>query len=57
MFGIFVVFVTFSPARSVRCVTNRTPAIRVGNKGYTKKLQTRYNKSIEAYYKAKGGEK
>ncbi len=37
-------YVTFSPSRSVRCVTKVIP----------KKLQTRYNKGVQAYCKAKG---
>ena len=47
-------YVTFSPSRSVRCVTNKPPAMRVRDDGYTKKLQTRYNKGVQAYCKAKG---
>ncbi len=30
-------YVTFSPSRSVRCVTNKPPAMRVRDEGYTKK--------------------
>ena len=47
-------YVTFSPSRSVRCVTKKPPAMRVRDDGYTKKLQTRYNKGVQAYCKAKG---
>ena len=47
-------FVTFSLSRSVRCETNKPPAMRVRIEGYTKKLQTRYNKGVQANCKAKG---
>ena len=47
----FSVYVTFSPSRSVRCVTNKPPAMRVRDEGYTKKLQTRYNKGVQAIVK------
>ena len=30
-------YVTFSPSRSIRCVTNKPPAMRVRVEGYTKK--------------------
>ena len=30
-------YVTLSPSRSVRCVTNKPPAMRVRIEGYTKK--------------------
>ena len=50
----FFCYVTFSPSRSVRCETNKPPAMRVRIAGYTKKLQTRYNKGVQAYCKAKG---
>ena len=30
-------YVTFSPSRSVRCETNKPPAMRVRVEGYTKK--------------------
>ena len=46
--------VTFSPSRSVRCETKEPPAMRVRIEGYTKKLQTRYNKGVQANCKAKG---
>ena len=36
-------YMTLSPSRSVRCETNKPPAMRVRIEGYTKKLQTRYN--------------
>lgn len=45
---------TLGPSCSVRCVTNKPPAMRVRDKGYTKKLQTRYNKGVQAYCKVKG---
>ena len=32
----------------------KTPAMRVRIEGYTKKLQTRYNKGVQANCKAKG---
>ncbi|WP_238723477.1 hypothetical protein, partial [Streptococcus suis] len=35
--GFFLNYVTFSPSRSVRCVTNKPPAMRVRDEGYTKK--------------------
>ena len=47
-------YATFSPSRSVRCETNKPPAMRVRVEGYTKKLQTRYNKGVQANCKAKG---
>ena len=47
-------YVTISPSRSVRCETNKPPAMRVRVEGYTKKLQTRYNKGVQANCKAKG---
>ena len=47
-------YVTISPSRSVRCETKKPPAMRVCVEGYTKKLQTRYNKGIQANCKAKG---
>ena len=47
-------YATFSPSRSVRCDTNKPPAMRVRVEGYTKKLQTRYNKGVQANCKAKG---
>jgi len=40
--------VTTSPSRSARCETNKPPAMRVRIEGYTKKLQTRYNKGVQA---------
>ena len=49
----FFIYVTFSPSRSVRCETNKPPAMRVRVEGYTKKLQTRYNKGVQANCKAK----
>ena len=52
--GLVFVYVTFSPSRSVRCETNKPPAMRVRVEGYTKKLQTRYNKGVQANCKAKG---
>ena len=33
----YVVYVTISPSRSVRCETNKPPAMRVRVEGYTKK--------------------
>ena len=45
---------TISPSRSVRCETKKPPAMRVRIEGYTKKLQTRYNKGVQANCKAKG---
>ncbi|WP_206597702.1 hypothetical protein, partial [Streptococcus suis] len=33
--GFFFNYVTFSPSRSVRCVTNKPPAMRVRDEGYT----------------------
>lgn len=50
-------YMTFSPSHSVRCMTNKPPTMRVRDEGYTKKLQTRYTKVVQAYCKAKGGEK
>ena len=50
----FFYYVTFSPSRSVRCETKKPPAMRVRIEGYTKKLQTRYNKGVQANCKAKG---
>ena len=47
-------YVTISPSRSVRCETKKPPAMRVRVEGYTKKLQTRYNKGVQANCKAKG---
>ena len=47
-------YVTISPSRSARCETNKPPAMRVRIEGYTKKLQTRYNKGVQANCKAKG---
>ena len=52
-FNVFC-YVTISPSRSVRCETNKPPAMRVRVEGYTKKLQTRYNKGVQANCKAKG---
>ena len=54
--GVFFCFsyVIISPSRSVRCETNKPPAMRVRVEGYTKKLQTRYNKGVQANCKAKG---
>ncbi|EMB66403.1 hypothetical protein SMU93_09670, partial [Streptococcus mutans 21] len=37
-----------------RCETNKPPAMRVRIECYTKNLQTRYNKGVQAYCKAKG---
>ena len=51
---LFFYYVTFSPSRSVRCETKEPPAMRVRIEGYTKKLQTRYNKGVQANCKAKG---
>ena len=51
---MFIIYVTISPSRSVRCETNKPPAMRVRVEGYTKKLQTRYNKGVQANCKAKG---
>ena len=51
---LFLYYVTISPSRSVRCETNKPPAMRVRIEGYTKKLQTRYNKGVQANCKAKG---
>ena len=53
-FASFFVYVTISPSRSVRCETNKPPAMRVRVEGYTKKLQMRYNKGVQANFKAKG---
>ena len=50
----FYYYVTVSPSRSVRCETKKSPAMRVRVEGYTKKLQTRYNKGVQANCKAKG---
>ena len=50
----FFYYVTTSPSRSARCETNKPPAMRVRIEGYTKKLQTRYNKGVQANCKAKG---
>ena len=50
----FLYYVTFSPSRSVRCETKEPPAMRVRIEGYTKKLQTRYNKGVQANCEAKG---
>ena len=52
--GMVENYVTISPSRSVRCETNKPPAMRVRVEGYTKKLQTRYNKGVQANCKAKG---
>ena len=52
-FGIFY-YATISPSRSARCETKKPPAMRVRVEGYTKKLQTRYNKGVQANCKAKG---
>ena len=52
--GNLIHYVTISPSRSVRCETNKPPAMRVRVEGYTKKLQTRYNKGVQANCKAKG---
>ena len=49
-----LIYVTISPSRSARCETNKPPAMRVRIEGYTKKLQTRYNKGVQANCKAKG---
>ena len=43
-------YVTISPSRSVRCETNKPPAMRVRVEGYTK----RYNKGVQANCEAKG---
>ena len=51
---LFFYYVTTSPSRSARCETNKPPAMRVRIEGYTKKLQTRYNKGVQANCKAKG---
>ena len=50
----FLGYMTISPSRSVRCETKKPPALRVRVEGYTKKLQTRYNKGVQANCKAKG---
>ena len=50
----FFYYVTISPSRSARCETNKPPAMRVRIEGYTKKLQTRYSKGVQANCKAKG---
>ena len=50
----FFYYVTISPSRSARCETKKPPAMRVRVEGYTKKLQTRYNKGVQANCKAKG---
>ena len=36
-FHPFSIYVTISPSRSVRCETNKPPAMRVRVEGYTKK--------------------
>ena len=50
----FFDYVIISPSRSARCETKKSPAMRVRVEGYTKKLQTRYNKGVQANCKAKG---
>ena len=45
---------TISSSRYVSWEPNKTPAMRVRVEGYTKKLQTRYNKGVQANCKAKG---
>ena len=45
---------TISLSRSVRYETNKPPSMRVRVEGYTKKLQTRYNKGVQAHCEAKG---
>ena len=52
--GTLFSYVTISPSRSARCETKKPPAMRVRVEGYTKKLQTRYNKGVQANCKAKG---
>ena len=47
-------YVTISPSRSARCETKKPPVMRVRVEGYTQKLQTRYNKGVQANCKAKG---
>ena len=47
-------YVTFSLSCTSRSETNKPPAMRVRVEGYTKKLQTRYNKGVQANCKAKG---
>ena len=47
-------YVTISPPHSDRCETKKPPAMRVRIEGYTKKLQTRYNKGVQGNCKAKG---
>ncbi len=50
----FFDYVTISSSRSIRFETKKPPAMRVRVEGYTKKLQTRYNKGVQANCKAKG---
>ena len=49
----FFDYVTISPSRSDRCETKKPPAMLVRVEGYTKKLQTRYNKGVQANCKSK----
>ena len=51
--GLFLLL-TFSLSRSARCETNKPLTMRVHVEGYTKKLQTRYNKGVQAHCEAKG---
>ena len=44
----------FSSSHSDRCETKKTPTMWVRIDGYTQKLQTRYNKGVQANCKAKG---
>ena len=47
-------YVTISPSRSVRCETKKHPLCGCASKIIPKKLQTRYNKGVQANCKAKG---
>jgi len=50
----FFAYVTISPSRSARCETKNHPLCGCASKVIPKKLQTRYNKGIQANCKAKG---
>ena len=52
--SLLVHYETISPSRSVRYETKKPPAMQVRVEGYTKKLQTRYIKGVQANCKAKG---
>ena len=51
---VFFILCDFQSVTLRRCVTNKPPAMRVRIEGYTKKLQSRYNKGVQAYHIAKG---